>query len=195
MLKTILSYLGAAIIGAALAIWLWPRDKVTVTLPPAESYVDSLATAKFETRLAGLTRVFADAGEYQAFIDSLKASNRVYVRVPVRVPGESRIDTVQVAVDCPCVPEAPGQEFSAHLKHTFAYPAGDTSLVRVSARYAQFDWPLHPSGAFKDVSVYIPPVTRTVEVPKPPSAFFPRFLGKVVYFGLGAGAGYLVCKL
>lgn len=195
MLKTVLSYLAAVLIGALLAVWLWPRDKVTVTLPPAQSVVDSLATAKFETRMAGMTRVFENPGDYEAFIDSLKLNNRVIVRVPRPVPGESRIDTVEVAVDCPCVPEAPGQEFSAHFKHNFTYPEGDTSQVRISARYAQFNWPLHPTGAFKDVNVYIPPINKTVEVPKPPSAFLPKFLGKAVYFGLGAGAGYLVCKL
>ena len=199
MIKTVLSYLATALIGALLMLWLWPRKTVTVHIPPTQSEIDSLAIKKFELRMANVVRVFENPKAYQDFLDSLKKKNKIIVKVPVPVLGQSRIDTLLVNADCPCVPEAPGQEFSAPFEHRFAYPSGDTSQVRVSLRYSQFNWPLHPSGAWKDVKVFIPPISKTVEVPEKPGDFLSRLLtptlGKIAYLGAGLGLGYGAAKL
>lgn len=199
MLKTVLSYLAAVLVGVLLTLWLWPRKTVTIHIPASQSQIDSLATSKFETKMANVIKVFENRVAYQAFIDSLKKHNKIVIKVPVPVPGESRIDTLIVKADCPCVPEVPGQEFSTPFEHHFAYPPGDTSQVRISLRYSQFNWPLHPSGAWKEVKVFIPPITKTDEVPEQPSSFLSSLLGptwgKIAYLGIGLGVGYGAGKL
>ena len=196
--KIILPYLATALITFLLTILLWPHKTVTVKIPASKEEVQEKAVEQFEAWKGSMGKVFETKQEYEEYIDSIKKSNTVTKRVPVEVevPGKTKTVTVYktVEVDCPCIPESKGQEFKALYSHSYNYPKGDTSKVRISLAYTQPDWLLHPDGKFKDLKVTIPEIKKTVEVPTPPRPFVLQLLSKGAYFAAGLGVGYLATR-
>ena len=188
----LLRYALVAALAAAAALGLWPRRTVTVSIPPSAATLDSVSIAAVTAYRDGVAMVFESRPAYERYVDSLRASLRTTVRVPVRVeiPVLQR-DTVLV-VDCPCVPETPGVEYRTTFQHATAYPPGDTTQARVTLTYSQHDWPLHPSGHWQDFELYIPGVEETGQVMDKP--LLGRVLRGGAIFVAGLGLGYLVAR-
>jgi len=186
-LKTSMPILISIALTAVLTILLMPKRTVTITVPPTIEQIDSIAVAAVEVYRHGVAVEFADAGDYQAHVDSLITANRVTVRVPVAAVHDTLPpDTIEVEVECACVPEVPGAEFRASFEHAVEYPAGDSTSVFISLVYSQYDWALHPSGTFRDFEIMLPEIKRTESVRAP--SRLRRYLRDGLMISIGAGA-------